>query len=174
MRLVLKNFEVWIAQFALVIVACCVFAQVVSRYIFNSALSWTEELSSFAMVWAVYMGASVAVRESFHVRVMLLVKMLPHRAAVVFIIMGDLLWLLFCGIMLAVGWQYISLLWTTEYISPSLGIDQKWPQSIVIIGYLLIVARIIQGYVIWHNSGYEGLPGIADNEDEILATTEDA
>lgn len=119
-------------------------------------------------------GAAVAVQQGFHVRIMLLVKPLPRKLAIAAIVLGDLLWLLFCAIMLVVGWEYLSLLWRTEFISPSLGIDQKWPQSIIIIGYLLIVARIIEGYVRWRANGYRGLPGIDDTEDDILAMTEDA
>ncbi|MDX6748771.1 TRAP transporter small permease [Geminicoccaceae bacterium 1502E] len=155
-----------IGQLALCIVAVCVFAQVVSRYVFGTAITWTEELAGFAMVWAVYMGAAVAVRDRFHIRILFAVEALPRRLALPAILLGDLLWLGFCALMLKVGWEYISLLWAREYVSPSLGIDQKWPQSIVIIGYVAIVLRLVQLYVQWFRSGLAGLPGIIPTEPE--------
>lgn len=163
-RKLLDHIEEVVAIAALCLIAVCVFAQVISRYIFGTAITWTEELSSFAMVWAVYMGAAVAVRDQFHIRIMLVVEYLPRSLGLALVIFGDILWMIFCAIMLVVGWEYVSLLWSLVYVSPSLGIDQKWPQSIVVIGYALIVFRAIQSYVRWNAGGREGLPGIAKTE----------
>ena len=160
MRLLLDRAEEIVAQAALCLIAVCVFAQVVSRYVFSTAITWTEELAGFAMVWAVYMGAAVAVRDRFHIRILFAVESLPKPLALAAIVIGDVLWIGFCTLMLVVGWEYISLLWQREFISPSLGIDQKWPQSIVIIGYVAIILRALQLYVRWFAGGRIGLPGI--------------
>lgn len=161
MARIARHAEEWVAQFALCLIAACVFAQVISRYIFGTAITWTEELAGFAMVWAVYMGAAVAVRDRFHIRILFVVEAMPRRLALGAILLGDLLWLGFCALMLVVGWDYIALLWQREYVAPSLGIDQKWPQSIVVIGYAAIVARIFEIYIRWAASGGHGLPGVA-------------
>ncbi|MCA0976541.1 TRAP transporter small permease [Halomonas denitrificans] len=162
MRRFFNSFEEYTAKIALCVIALCVFSQVICRYVFGVAITWTEELSGFAMVWAVYMAAAMAVRDRFHLRILIFVKLLPRRMAVLSIMLGDVLWLVFCSIMLVAGWEYISLLWERHYVSPSLGVDQKWPQSIVVIGYVLMVARIFQSYVHWLRSGKEGLPGVID------------
>lgn len=161
MKLVLHRAEEVIAQFALCLIALCVFAQVVSRYFFHTAITWTEELAGFAMVWAVYMGAAVAVRDRFHIRILFAVEMLPRPLALAAVLLGDLLWLGFCSLMLVVGWEYLALLWEREFISPSLGIDQKWPQSIVVIGYVAMVLRTFELYARWFAGGRFGLPGIS-------------
>lgn len=160
LRVLIDRFEETVAQFAIVLVATCVFAQVISRYVFDTAITWTEELAGFSMVWAVYMGAAMAVRDRFHIRILFAVEALPRPLGLAAIFVGDALWLAFCTIMLVVGWEYVALLWRVEYVSPSLGIDQKWPQSIVVIGYVAIVLRLFQLYWRWNRGGRVGLPGV--------------
>ena len=65
------------ALFAATIVV--VTAQVVWRYAFNNSLVWTEELSRYLFVWMTFVGAALAVKESSHIRVSLLVDCLPAR-----------------------------------------------------------------------------------------------
>ena len=153
-----------LAGIALVIVACCVFAQVVSRYVFGTAITWTEELAGFAMVWAVQLGSSYAIRERFHIRITLTAMLLPHALALPLFMLGDVLWMGFNLFMVWQGWEYLLVLWQRTYISPSLGIEQKWPQSIVLIGYVLMSLRVAEIYVQWIKCGYRGLPGLPATE----------
>jgi TRAP-type C4-dicarboxylate transport system permease small subunit len=44
-----------IISFALMVIL--VFAQVVTRYLTNNSLTWSEELSRFIMVWMVYLAS---------------------------------------------------------------------------------------------------------------------
>ena len=74
-----RNFEELICCTCLSVIAVAVFAQVIARYVFEIALHWTEETASIAMVWAVYMGASLCVRERFHIRILVGVQALPTR-----------------------------------------------------------------------------------------------
>lgn len=57
-------------------------AQVVMRYFFNIALSWSEELSLTLFCWVVLLSAALCVRENRHVRMTLLIERVPsaHRA----------------------------------------------------------------------------------------------
>ena len=61
-----------IAEFigaALVLVETCIlFAGVVSRYVFNSPIIWTDELATFLFLWLAMFGAVVAVRRDGHMR----------------------------------------------------------------------------------------------------------
>jgi len=155
-----QRFEEALSCFFLAVMACCVFAQVVARYIFNTAITWTEELSGFSMVWAVYMGASLAVRERFHVRIVIGVVSMPRPLAIGVIILSDLCWMAFNIFMVWYGIEYLTVLWEKVYISPSLHIDQKWPQMIVAIGYTLMAVRLAQIYFVWFKEGRHELPGI--------------
>lgn len=164
-----RYFEELICCTCLVIIAVAVFAQVVARYIFEVALHWTEETASMAMVWAVYMGASLCVRERFHIRIMVAVHALPPRLGRYVIFLADGLWALFCVFMVRVSIDYLYIFWRFPETSPSLGINQFYPQTILVIGYALMLLRLIQTYVDWYRNGAEGLPGmlVEDGSDPI-------
>jgi TRAP-type C4-dicarboxylate transport system permease small subunit len=63
---------------AMVLVMLCVLsAQVLLRYAFDFALSWSEELSLGLFTWTVLLTSALGVREGFHVRMALLLDLVP-------------------------------------------------------------------------------------------------
>ncbi|MBO0735600.1 MAG: TRAP transporter small permease [Alphaproteobacteria bacterium] len=62
---------------ALVLVEICIlFAGVVSRYVFNKPLMWTDELANFLFLWLAMLGTVAALRRGEHVRLATLVNSL--------------------------------------------------------------------------------------------------
>lgn len=47
----------------------CVVLQILSRYIFNQPLTWTEEISLFAFCWFTFTGSAVCSWENSHLEV---------------------------------------------------------------------------------------------------------
>lgn len=166
-----RHFEELICCVCLTVIAIAVFAQVIARYVFEVALHWTEETAAMCMVWAVYMGAALCVRERFHIRIIVAVQALPIRFGMVVIFLADILWAFFCLFMLRISWEYLSVFWRFAEYSPSLGINQFYPQTILVIGYSLMLIRLIQTYVTWWRDGRNGLPGMLEEEWE--ATSKD-
>lgn len=166
-----RNLEELICGIALVVIAISVFSQVLARYVFEVALHWTEEVAAISMVWAVYMGASLCVRERYHIRIIVAVQSLPIGFGRIVIFIADLLWVFFCLFMLRISWEYLAVLWKFTSRSPSLGIDQFYPQTILIIGYGLMLVRLVQTYLHWYRDGAQGLPGMLEEEWE--ETTQD-
>ena len=164
-----KHFEDLICCSCLAIIAVSVFSQVVARYIFEVALHWTEEVASICMVWAVYMGAALCVKERFHIRILVAVKALPNRLSRLTIFFADFCWAFFCIIMIKVSADYLFVLWKYTEHSPSLGINQFYPRSVLIIGYSLMLIRLIQYYFRWFQDGATGLPGMLEEDSEINA-----
>ncbi len=56
-----------------------VFANVLSRFIFNFDIAWSNELAIFVMVWATFLGGAAAQRKRGHMRVGELVEKLRGR-----------------------------------------------------------------------------------------------
>ena len=54
--------------------------QVVMRFVFNQALSWSEELALGCFSWVMLLAIAVGVRDAIHVRMDLLVDRLPDGA----------------------------------------------------------------------------------------------
>jgi len=158
-KLLESKFEEIFACLALVIISLCVIAQVISRYVFNFGITWTEELAGFAMPWAIYMGAALGVRERFHIRILVGVRSLPMFFQYIIIFLGDFIWLVFNIFMIKYGIVYLELMWELPVISPTLSISHFWPETIIVIAYTLMLLRLVQIYVKWFRDGRKGLPG---------------
>lgn len=70
--------------------------QVVSRYVFNSSLSWTEELSKSLMVWSAFLVAPWALRTGANVGVDMFLEAMPKRARyfIELVVSALILWIL--------------------------------------------------------------------------------
>jgi TRAP-type C4-dicarboxylate transport system permease small subunit len=53
--------------------------QVVSRYIFDRSLTWTEEFSRYIYVWITYFGVGFGIRCDAHIKITALIKFLPDK-----------------------------------------------------------------------------------------------
>ena len=67
----------FIIAVCLAVMVVLVFGNVVLRYVFNSGITVSEELSRWLMVWLTFLGAIVALREHAHLGVDTLVRALP-------------------------------------------------------------------------------------------------
>src|SRR5450631_3112365 len=66
---------------ALLVVAeiAILFAGVISRYVFNRPLTWSDELASILFLWLAMLGAVIALRRAEHMRLGFLVSLAPPR-----------------------------------------------------------------------------------------------
>jgi C4-dicarboxylate transporter DctQ subunit len=147
-----RYFEEVVAGSALVAMALLVFVQVIMRYVFQKALSWTDEVAIYCMVWSVYIASSWAVRERAHIRVMNLINAFPKAISQVLVYLSDAVWFIFAVFMTYQGILIDASLWRQKYESPALGIDQKWPYMIVAFGFGLMTLRLMQVY--WRHIKY--------------------
>ncbi|WP_116474932.1 TRAP transporter small permease [Zobellella maritima] len=153
-----KHFEEAMCGFCLVLMASCIMTQVLLRYFLSSGAPWAEELAVYSMIFAVYLGASMAVKERAHIRILLLVNRFPKKIQLTSIVMADLLWLAFLILMIVQTSIYMQLLFSTTYISPGLGVDQKWFQIVVPVSLVLMVLRMAQVYYRWWRNNEQELP----------------
>src|ERR1700693_89214 len=54
-------------------------AGVISRYVFNRPLTWSDELASILFLWLAMLGAVIALRRAEHMRLNFLVTHAPPR-----------------------------------------------------------------------------------------------
>ena len=143
---VYRNLEQYFCAFLMVLMVFCLGAQVFFRFVLNASLTWSEELSRFAFIWLVYMGAVLGAKERIHIRVTAFHRLLPAAARGWVIPGADLLWI---AINLTFAWQgalQVGHLMRFSYISPALQWNMALIYSVVPIGFLLMSLRIMEGY----------------------------
>ncbi|SLN14700.1 2,3-diketo-L-gulonate TRAP transporter small permease protein YiaM [Roseovarius gaetbuli] len=153
-----RYFEEVLCAFFLCVVVGSVLMQVVLRFLFDTAAVWAEETAVYGMIFAVYLGATMAVRERAHIRITLLVSRLPRALQVGCIMLADALWVGFVIFMIVQTVTYTQLLFNVTYQTPGLGIEQRWVQMFIPMLFALMLFRIAQVYWRWRSDAYEGLP----------------
>jgi len=131
----------------LALMALLAFVNVITRYIFQVPLAFTEEIEINAMVWLTLFGTSAAFRRRHHLKMLFFQDRLPTKVRVWF---NYIIALLGVGVFASLGYLgYMQLLEERflEITSESLGLPQ-WIYTVCIpIGCSLIVFRIIQATV---------------------------
>jgi TRAP-type C4-dicarboxylate transport system permease small subunit len=99
----------WSLIAAVALMFACIALQVVMRYVFGNALSWSEELALLMFSWAALGGLALGVREGFHVRLTLLLDSLPATARRWVERAIELLTAAFGAYLLWSGWRYVDI-----------------------------------------------------------------
>jgi len=87
---------------ALALMVVLVFGNVVLRYVFNSGITVSEELSRWLFVWLTFIGAVLAMKEHAHMGTDMLVSRFGNKGKKICLVVSQLamlyvLWLLFKG-----------------------------------------------------------------------------
>ena len=98
-----------IGIFLLAVIVCCIFGQVVSRYAFGLPLVWVEELSTYAFIWCVFIGASMALKQNRHIKILSFVSRLPQKRQLFFREVTDGIILAFCLLLAVNGFKAMAI-----------------------------------------------------------------
>lgn len=153
-----RYFEEVLCTLFLSVVVGSVLMQVVLRFFFHTAAVWAEETAVYGMIFAVYLGATMAVRDRAHIRITLLVSRLPRALQVGCVVLADALWVGFVIFMITQTTKYTQLLFNVTYQTPGLGIEQRWVQMFIPMLFGLMLFRILQVYWRWRADAFRGLP----------------
>jgi TRAP-type C4-dicarboxylate transport system permease small subunit len=87
----LASVAAYLAGVLLLVMVVIMFASVIMRYIWNSPLTWSDQLGTWIFVWTTYLGMTVAYRQGVHIRVDVLTRRLPAKASLVLGCLVDVL-----------------------------------------------------------------------------------
>ena len=153
-----------------------VFGNVVLRYVFNSGITVSEEMSRFVFVWMTFVGAIVAMREGAHLGVDTVVAKLPRLGKKVCLAISELLMLVCCVLFFWGTWAQHEV--NATNIAPVTGLNMIWVYG---IGYvtsigigLLIINKLWR--LATNRISDEELVQVRDSEEEAIvhATADEA
>ncbi len=166
-RVVDGYFTVLKAVIGLMLVAMVVlvFGNVVLRYVFNSGIAISEEISRWLFVWLVFLGAIVGLREHAHLGVDTLIKaMSPAGRKVCYGVSHALM--LYASVLLTEGsWKQTVLNWDTAAPASNLSVGIFYLSGVV----FGVSATIILAYELYlllaGRLDTDALIAIRDNEE---------
>ena len=108
----------------LAVMVVLVFGNVVLRYIFNSGITVSEEMSRWLFVWLTFMGGIVALREHAHLGTEILVSKLGPVGKKVCLVAAYGLMLLMCWMLFSGSLEQTKINWDVS--APSSGASMAW------------------------------------------------
>jgi TRAP-type C4-dicarboxylate transport system permease small subunit len=126
----------------LLLMVANVFVGVIFRYVFRSALFWTEELARYMMIWCAYLAMGMVVRDEENVNVAFAVNLLPSKARRVIKVLTQLVVGIFLVIMFWGSVKHMRIL--RLQTSPALRISMVWPYLSVTIGSALMLIENVR------------------------------
>jgi len=118
------------------------FANIIGRYFLSVSLSWAEEAMLFLMIGAVFLAAPPVGWLGRHIRMDVVISLLPGRARRVFEIFSDVVTIATCCMLAVFAWPVVTMLAELDQRSESANIPLVIPQSVVPLGLMLMALLI--------------------------------
>ena len=99
-------------------------AQIFFRYVLNSSLQWSEELSIWAMIWMVFIGSVVVIRNWEHIYIPTFVRALPLKVRPFLIIFSKVAAGVFLAAIVFFGIEVFT--GPSNAFSHNIGVSSKW------------------------------------------------
>lgn len=142
-----KNFEESIMVVLLGSMVVIMGVQVFMRYVLSNSLAWPEELTRYLFIWFVFLGISYGIKNNVHLKVDLLEVILPGCKQVLCLVQ-DLLFLVFCLIMVQPSLSGVSLLMDSGQTSPAMQVPMFLIYISLLAGFLLAIFRLLQKHAL--------------------------
>lgn len=142
-----EYFERCIGVLLISIMIILLFIQVISRYVFNNALSFTEEISLMLFIIFVYLGSSLAIKKRKHLRITILVNKLTPRAQKIIEIISNVCF----AVALAAAGKGMMLVTNTlkksNMQTPVTKIPKYLVYGIILLLFYVMILRLVQEIV---------------------------
>ena len=120
-------------------------AGVISRYVFDSPLTWTDELASILFLWLAMLGAVIALRRGEHMRLTTIVKMLPDQWRPWVETLAAMIAAVFVFEIIYPAYKYFDLQWAIT--TPALEIHDGYRVAAIGVGVLLMMVITVVRFI---------------------------
>ncbi|MBX9461900.1 MAG: TRAP transporter large permease subunit [Aquamicrobium sp.] len=114
---------------------------VVSRYVFHHPIVWVDELSSLLFIWAVMIGAVLALDRHEHMRLTVFLDMMPQAWRGQLATLSLLAVIAFLAILVVPAYEYVGSEWFIT--SPTLGIPNSFRVAAIFFGIVAMLLIVL-------------------------------
>lgn len=121
------------------------FIEVIARLIFNTSFYWAKEFIIFFTIWSTFLGASQVLKKGKHIRLSVLVDLMPPKIQNYFDFFSVIMGIVFSVLLLVSGFNLTLHAYQTGVTSTSLAKTPLWlPYSIMPIAGFLFTIRFLE------------------------------
>ena len=128
----------WLCVALLAALVLVVAWQVFTRQVLSAPSVWSEELAKYLFVWLSFLGTALVFGERGHIAIDVLVRRMPEHLQRGVAVLGQVVTLVFAGLVLVYGgWQLSELTWTQAV--PSLPLMVGWLYLVLPVSGVLVL-----------------------------------
>ncbi|KIH71826.1 MULTISPECIES: TRAP transporter small permease [Salinicoccus] len=127
----------------LVLMVALIFGQVIGRYIFQNAPSWTEEAARYIHIFQVWIGAGYAVKLREHIKVSAFIDLFHGMTRKVLDMVALIIWFLMVLLVAIFGTELVMTTLQYGQVAPATQIPFWLPYLAVPLGALSMMIRLI-------------------------------
>lgn len=122
--------------------------QVVSRYLFQNSLSWSEELTRYLFIWSGFISVSYCIKKWISIKVDQIINMLPTSGYVIFQFVLNVILFGFFIYLSIHAYSYLQMSIASSQVSPALGLPMPFVHAAPLTGFVLAMIRSFQQIVL--------------------------
>lgn len=139
-----EHFEVTILVLTLAAMVTLILIQVIGRYIFQSAPSWTEEMARYIHIFQVWVGASYAVKKQRHIRIDAFLNIFSGIPRKLLESISTIIWFLLALFLAVFGTKLVLHSFLNGQVTPAMQIPMWIPFIALPLGGIGMSFRLIE------------------------------
>ncbi len=144
----------WILILGMIFFSALTFYQVIMRYVFNNAPSWSEELIRYSFVWVSLVGGALGIKEGSHFGIDFIMKALPETPRKVVEIIVNLAIVGFGVFLYIYGSKMVHI--TAKQFSPAMRLPMKYVYLALPVTAVLIIFFTLEKIILRCRKKKEG------------------
>lgn len=137
------RFELIACGILLIVMTAVVSYGMFERFVIRYGIGWTDELSRYLSIWAIFMGASLGIVRGAHVGVEVFVQILPKRLQFWAEKLSMLICSIFTGALTYVAVIYFIRLENSGQITPAMQVPMSWAFLAVPVGCAFMFVHFV-------------------------------
>ena len=139
-----RNGERYLTLPLYTLVVITIFMEVFRRFFLSYSSIWSEEIARYAFIYITWIGAAAAIKERAHIRIDVILPLLPNKGKAIVFIFGDIITLILACI--ALYWSMEPVLNSINFgsVTHGLRISHAWFLAAVPLGFTMIIWRLLQ------------------------------
>lgn len=139
-----SKFEERILVVSLAFNTLLIFFQIVMRSVFNSSISWSEELSRYIFIWQIWIGTSVAYSYGEHIKVDLIYNIVKsERGQEILKILVDIIWIAFNIFLFVQGFKLCQSMQARNALSSGMRIHLAYVYMVLPLSSFVLSIKIL-------------------------------
>ncbi len=135
--------EIWISFICMSGALILCFTQVIVRYVFQSSISWSEEIAKWFVVWLTFAGSAYAFKVGAHIGVEAFVSILPAKPRRIVQWIADILTIVFVLLMIFYGTLFLGESIEMGQVAPASRLPMAIAYAALPIGFSLVLFRLL-------------------------------